>query len=78
MRSPAMKRDTPPSLAQCLVSLGKPRGLTVFIDFQDLASIAIFGVVLSLFFVLLGTVPLIVPLMILVLLIATVLCGNMQ
>jgi hypothetical protein len=58
--------------------LGKPRGITVFIDFQDLAGIAIFGVVLSVLYALLGAVPLIMPLMILILLIATVICGNMQ
>jgi hypothetical protein len=46
----------------------------MFIDFQDLAGIAIFGVVLSLFYALLGAVPLTRPLMILVLLVA----GNMQ
>jgi NADH:ubiquinone oxidoreductase subunit 2 (subunit N) len=58
--------------------LGKPGGTTVFIDFQDLAGIAIFGVVLSLFYALLGAVPLTVPVMILVLLIASVICGNMK
>ncbi len=50
----------------------------MFIDFQDLAGIAIFGVVLSVLYALLGAVPLIMPLMILILLIATVICGNMQ
>jgi hypothetical protein len=58
--------------------LGKPRGLAMFIEFQDLASIAIFGVVLSLIFFFLGVVPLTMPLMIFVLLVATVICGNMQ
>jgi hypothetical protein len=58
--------------------LGKPRGLAVFIDFRDLAGIAIFGVVLSLIYAFLGAVPLTMPLMILVLLVATVICGNMQ
>ncbi len=50
----------------------------MFIEFQDLASIAIFGVVLSLIFFFLGVVPLTMPLMIFVLLVATVICGNMQ
>jgi hypothetical protein len=58
--------------------LGKPRGTAVFIDFKDLAGIAIFGVLLSLIFALLGVVPFTVPLMIFVLLVATVICGNMQ
>ncbi len=50
----------------------------MFIDFKDLAGIAIFGVLLSLIFALLGVVPFTVPLMIFVLLVATVICGNMQ
>lgn len=50
----------------------------MFIDFKDLAGIAIFGVMLSLLYALLGVVPLTMPLMILVLLVATVICGNMQ
>jgi hypothetical protein len=58
--------------------LGNPRGTAVFITFQDLASVAIFGVLISLLFVLLGVVPFTMPLMIFVLLIATVICGNMQ
>ncbi len=49
----------------------------MFITFQDLASIAIFGVALSLIFALLGVVPFTMPLMIFVLLVATVICGNM-
>ncbi len=50
----------------------------MFIEFQDLARITIFGVLISLIFAWLGTVPLTVPLMIFVLLVATVICGNMQ
>jgi hypothetical protein len=58
--------------------LGKTRGLAVFIDFQDLANIAVLGVVFSLILALLGSVPYTMSLMIFVLLIATVICGNMQ
>jgi hypothetical protein len=58
--------------------LGKPRGTAVFIDFKDLAGIAIFGVMLSLLYALLGAIPFTMPLMILVLLVATVICGNMK
>jgi len=50
----------------------------VFIDFKDLAGIAIFGVMLSLLYALLGAIPFTMPLMILVLLVATVICGNMK
>jgi hypothetical protein len=50
----------------------------MFIDFQDLAGIVIFGVVLSLFFALLGAVPFTMPLMLFLLLVATVICGNMK
>ena len=48
----------------------------MFIDFKDLAGIAIFGVVLSLFYALLGAIPFTMPLMILVLFVASVTCGN--
>ena len=78
MRSPAIKRATPPSTARWLVPLGNPRGTAVFIEFQDLAGIAIFGVVLSLLFALLGAVPFTMPLMLFLLLVATVICGNMK
>lgn len=50
----------------------------MLIDFQDLAGIAIFGVVLSLFYALLGVMPFTMPLMIFGLLVATVICGNMK
>jgi hypothetical protein len=50
----------------------------VFIDFKDFAGIAIFGVMLSLLYALLGVMPFTMPLMIFVLLVATVICGNMQ
>ena len=50
----------------------------MFIDFKDLAGIAIFGVMLSLLYALLGAIPFTMPLMILVLLVATVICGNMK
>ena len=50
----------------------------MFIEFKDLAGIAIFGVVLSLLFALLGAVPFTMPLMLFLLLVATVVCGNMQ
>jgi hypothetical protein len=50
----------------------------MFIDFKDLAGIAIFGVMLSLLYALLGVVPFTMPLMIFVLLVATVICGNMK
>lgn len=50
----------------------------MFIDFKDLAGIAIFGVTLSLLYALLGAIPFTMPLMILVLLVATVICGNMK
>ena len=78
MRSPAMKRATPPSTAPSVVSLGNPRATAVFIEFPDLAGITIFGVVLSLLLALLGTVPFSMPLMLFLLLVATVVCGNMQ
>lgn len=50
----------------------------MFIEFQDLAGITFFGVVLSLLLALLGAVPFTTPLMILVLLVASVVCGNMR
>ncbi len=50
----------------------------MFIEFQDLAGIAIFGVVLTLILALLGAVPFSMPLMLFLLLVATVICGNMQ
>lgn len=50
----------------------------MFIEFQDLASVAICGVLISLIFALLGVVPFTMPLMIFVLLVATVICGNMK
>ena len=50
----------------------------MFIEFQDLAGITTFGVVLSLLFALLGAVPFTMPLMLFLLLVATVVCGNMQ
>ena len=50
----------------------------MFIEFKDLAGIAIFGVVLSLLFALLVAVPFTMPLMLFLLLVATVVCGNMQ
>jgi hypothetical protein len=50
----------------------------MFIQFQDLAGIAIFGVGLSLLFALLGAVPFTMPLMLFLLLVATVVCGNMK
>lgn len=50
----------------------------MFIDFQDLANIAVLGVVFSLILALLGTVPYTMPLMLGVLLVATVICGNIQ
>lgn len=50
----------------------------MFIEFQDLAGIAIFGVVLTLLLALLGAVPFSMPLMLFLLLVATVICGNMQ
>ena len=78
MRSPAMKRATPSSIAQWLVPLGNPVGTAMFIEFQDLAGIAIFGVVLTLILALLGAVPFSMPLMLFLLLVATVVCGNMQ
>jgi hypothetical protein len=58
--------------------LGKPRGTAVFIGFKDLAGTAIFGVMLSLLYALLGAIPFTMPLMILVLLVATVICGDMK
>jgi hypothetical protein len=61
-----------------MVPLGNPRGTAMFIEFQDLAGIAIFGVVLSLLFALLGAVPFTMPLMLFLLLVATVVCGNMK
>jgi len=45
MRLPAIKRATPPFIAPGVVSLGNPRATAMFIEFQDLAGIAIFGVV---------------------------------
>lgn len=78
MRSPAIKRATPPSIARWLVPLGNPVGTAMLIEFQDLAGIAIFGVVLTLLLALLGTVPFTMPLMLFLLLVATVACGNMQ
>jgi hypothetical protein len=45
MRLPAIKRATPPSSARWLVPVGAPRATAMFIEFQDLAGIAIFGVV---------------------------------
>ena len=78
MRLPAIKRATPPFIAPGVVSLGNPRATAMFIEFQDLAGIAIFGVVLSLLFALLGAVPFTMPLMLFLLLVATVVCGNMQ
>ena len=50
----------------------------MFIAFQDLAGIVIFGVILSLFFALLGAVPFTMPFMLFLLLVATVVCGNMK
>ena len=50
----------------------------MFIDFKDLAGTAIFGVMLSLLYALLGAIPFTMPLMILVLLVATVICGDMK
>ena len=50
----------------------------MFIEFKVLAGIAIFGVVLSLLFALLGKMPFTMPLMLFLLLVATVVCGNMQ
>lgn len=50
----------------------------MFIEFQDLAGIAIFGVALTLLLALLGAVPFSMPLMLFLLLVTTVICGNMQ
>ncbi len=50
----------------------------MFIEFQDFTGIVIFGVVLSLLFALLGAVPFTMPLMLFLLLVATVVCGNMK
>jgi len=50
----------------------------MFIAFQDLAGIVIFGVVLSLFFALFGAVPFTMPFMLFLLLVATVVCGNLK
>ena len=50
----------------------------MFIDFQDLAGIVIFGGVLSLLLALLGAVPFTMPFMLFLLLVATVVCGNMK
>lgn len=50
----------------------------MFIEFQDLAGIAIFGVVISLLLALLGAVPYTMPLMLFLLLVTTVICGNME
>jgi hypothetical protein len=58
--------------------LGQPRGTAVFIGFKDLAGTAIFAVMLSLLYALLGAIPFTMPLMILVLLVATVICGDMK
>jgi len=58
--------------------LGNPRGTAVFIEFRDLAGIAIFGVILTLLLALLGAVPFSMALLLFLLLVATVVCGNMQ
>lgn len=50
----------------------------MFIEFRDLAGITLFGVVLSLCYALLGAVPFTMPLMLFLLLVATVVCGNMK
>lgn len=50
----------------------------MFIEFRDLAGIAIFGVILTLLLALLGAVPFSMPLMLFLLLVATVVCGNMK
>ncbi len=50
----------------------------MFITFQDLTSFALVGIVLTLAYALLGAVPFTIPLMILVLLIASIFCGQMQ
>ena len=72
-------RTSDPALhVPCLVSLEDPRGTAVFIEFQDLAGITIFSVVLSLLLALLGAVPFTMPLMLFLLLVATVICGNMK
>jgi hypothetical protein len=47
-------------------------------QFQDLAGIAIFRVALSLVLALLGAEPFTMPLMLFLLFVATVVCGNMQ
>jgi len=58
--------------------LENPRGTAVFIEFQDLAGITIFSVALSLLLAFLGAVPFTMPLMLFLLLVATVICGNMK
>lgn len=50
----------------------------MFIDFKELAGVLIFAVLLSLFYAVLGAMPFTMPLMIFLLLVATVICGNMR
>ena len=50
----------------------------MFIQFQDLAGITIFSVVLTLLLALLRAVPFTMPIMLFLLLVATVVCGNMK
>ena len=50
----------------------------MFIEFRDLAGILIFGVTLSLFYATLGAMPFTMPLVLFILLVASVICGNMR
>jgi uncharacterized membrane protein len=49
----------------------------MFITFQDLTGFAVIGIILTLGYALLGAVPITVPVMILVLLIASIFCSRM-
>lgn len=49
----------------------------MFITFEDLSSFALIGIILTLVYALLGAVPFTIPLMIFVLLIASIFCGRM-
>jgi uncharacterized membrane protein len=49
----------------------------MFITFQDLTSFALIGIVLTLAYALLGAVPFTIPMMIVILLVASIFCGRM-
>lgn len=49
----------------------------MFITFQDLTGFAVIGIILTLGYALLGAVPFTIPLMILMLLIASIFCSRM-